>query len=106
MTPVKKTKEKAEAEEQGETKDEPEKKKEFEGQLTQLEATFTLDKVKILFALGEGSLDSRTYINSTFFYTKLKLRKIFRLLKCNSRELPSLKHQEGLENRGKDQLRS
>ena len=45
MTPVKKTKEKAEAEEQGETKEEPEKKKEFEGQLTQLEATFTLDKV-------------------------------------------------------------
>jgi len=47
MTPVLKTKEKVEAEE-NENKEPEEKKKEFEGQLTQLEATFTLDKVKIL----------------------------------------------------------
>jgi hypothetical protein len=47
MTPVLKTKEKVEAEE-NENKESEEKKKEFEGQLTQLEATFTLDKVKIL----------------------------------------------------------
>jgi hypothetical protein len=42
MTPVLKKKEEAEAEE---------KKKEFEGQLTQLEAMFTLDKVNILISL-------------------------------------------------------
>ncbi|CAF0895845.1 unnamed protein product [Rotaria sp. Silwood1] len=51
MTPVIKTKEKAEAEEnkdkQIQNKDTTEKKKEFEGQLTQLEATFTLDKIDI-----------------------------------------------------------
>ena len=46
MTPVKKTLEQAEAEEDGQTKIE-EKKKDVEGQLTQLEATFTLDKVII-----------------------------------------------------------
>jgi hypothetical protein len=45
MTPVKKTLEKVEAEENPEQKFE-EKKRDFEGQLTQLEATFTLDKVK------------------------------------------------------------
>jgi len=42
MTPVKKTLEKAEAEENPQ---EEKKKHDFEGQLTQLEATFTLDKV-------------------------------------------------------------
>ena len=46
MTPVKKTKEKVEAEEQQESPDAVEEKKQFEGQLTQLEAMFTLDKVK------------------------------------------------------------
>jgi len=45
MTPVKKDKEKAEAEEQTKNQDTEVKKKEFEGQLTQLEAMFTLDKV-------------------------------------------------------------
>jgi hypothetical protein len=40
MTPVKKTLEKAE-----ENLQEEKKKHDFEGQLTQLEATFTLDKV-------------------------------------------------------------
>lgn len=47
MTPVRKTLEKVEAEENSEEKIE-EKKSKFEGQLTQLEATFTLDKVKSL----------------------------------------------------------
>ena len=46
MTPVKKTKEKVEAEEQQESPNAVEEKKQFEGQLTQLEAMFTLDKVK------------------------------------------------------------
>jgi hypothetical protein len=46
MTPVKKTLEKADAEENSGERIE-EKKKDFEGQLTQLEATFTLDKVMI-----------------------------------------------------------
>lgn len=41
MTPVLKKKEQAEAE----NKDSDEKKKEFQGQLTQLEAKFSLDKV-------------------------------------------------------------
>lgn len=50
MTPVKKNLEKAEAEENA-NKDPEEKKKEFEGQLTQLEATFSLDNVKILIIL-------------------------------------------------------
>jgi hypothetical protein len=49
MTPVKKTLEKAEAEENSEEQIEKQqvtgKKSDFEGQLTQLEATFTLDKV-------------------------------------------------------------
>jgi hypothetical protein len=54
MTPVQKTKEKVEAEENTEEqliakKDAEEKKKEFEGQLTQLEAVFTLEKVMIRF---------------------------------------------------------
>lgn len=51
MTPVLKTKEKVKAEENKDKKivkqDTIEKKKEFEGQLTQLEAIFTLDKVKL-----------------------------------------------------------
>jgi len=51
MTPVLKTKEKVEAEE-NKDKEPEEKKNEFEGQLTQLEATFTLDKVKILVYLN------------------------------------------------------
>lgn len=49
MTPVKKTLEKVEAEENPDESPEEkteEKKTKFEGQLTQLEATFTLDKVK------------------------------------------------------------
>lgn len=49
MTPVKKTLEKVEAEENSDESPEEkteEKKTKFEGQLTQLEATFTLDKVK------------------------------------------------------------
>jgi hypothetical protein len=53
MTPVVKKKEEAEAEE-NENKEAEEKKKELEGQLTQLEATFTLDKVRIFFALNLG----------------------------------------------------
>jgi hypothetical protein len=52
MTPVKKDKEKAEAEEeQTKNQDTEVKKKEFEGQLTQLEAMFTLDKVTNLIFL-------------------------------------------------------
>ncbi|CAF3939022.1 unnamed protein product [Rotaria sp. Silwood2] len=51
MTPVLKTKEKAEAEENKDNQiqgiDTNEKKKEFEGQLTQLEAIFTLDKIAV-----------------------------------------------------------
>jgi predicted membrane protein len=51
MTPVKKTLEKAEAEENSEgeieKKQVEQKKSDFEGQLTQLEATFTLDRVTI-----------------------------------------------------------
>ncbi|CAF3899768.1 unnamed protein product, partial [Rotaria magnacalcarata] len=51
MTPVKKTKEKAESEENKgkkvKTPDTNEKKKEFEGQLTQLEAAFTLDRIDV-----------------------------------------------------------
>lgn len=46
MTPVKKTKEKVEAEEQQENPSAVEEKKQLEGQLTQLEAMFTLDKVR------------------------------------------------------------
>ena len=60
MTPVRKTLEKAEAEENDEESSEQrvekkpidEKKTEYEGQLTQLEATFTLDKVNLLFAFA------------------------------------------------------
>jgi hypothetical protein len=44
MTPVKKTLEKVEAEENSDEQI-VKKEKEFEGQLTQLEATFRLDKV-------------------------------------------------------------
>jgi hypothetical protein len=49
MTPVQKAKEKVEAEanSEGQQKATEEKKKEFEGQLTQLEATFTLDKINL-----------------------------------------------------------
>jgi len=48
MTPVVKTKEKAEAEENENKEPAEEKKKELEGQSTQLEATFQLNKVKVL----------------------------------------------------------
>ena len=48
MTPVLKTKEKADAEDNGTKEPEAEKKPESENQLTQLEATFKLDKVNII----------------------------------------------------------
>ncbi|UJR10669.1 hypothetical protein I4U23_014864 [Adineta vaga] len=47
MTPVKKSKEKVEAEEQLENPDKVEEEKKFEGQLTQLEAKFTLDRIDL-----------------------------------------------------------
>jgi hypothetical protein len=52
MTPVLKTKEKAEAEENANKEPTEETKKEFEGQLTQLEATFKLNKVTRIFLRG------------------------------------------------------
>ncbi|CAF3586652.1 unnamed protein product [Adineta steineri] len=59
MTPVKKTKEKVEAEEQPEKKDTEEKKKESEGQLTQLEATFTLDKIDLLIDKAASEINDK-----------------------------------------------
>ena len=72
MTPVMKTKEKAEAEENANKEPTGETKKEPEGQLTQLEATFKLHEVKNLFSKSSSSL----LLVERLVYTSTKLQVI------------------------------
>ncbi|CAF0945953.1 unnamed protein product [Adineta ricciae] len=77
MTPVKKTKEKVEAEEQQESSSAVEEEKQFEGQLTQLEAMFTLDKIDIHIdkATSDTNIDEpflRVTLQSITANTKIK----------------------------------
>ncbi|CAF2796909.1 unnamed protein product [Rotaria sp. Silwood2] len=81
MTPIRKTKEKVEAEEnkdkQIQSTDKIEKKNEFEGQLTQLEAKFTLDKINVHIdkSMNENNEDApflRITLESIVAQTKIK----------------------------------
>jgi hypothetical protein len=95
MTPVMKTKEKAEAEENANKEPTEETKKEFEGQLTQLEATFKLHEVKNFLSKLSSSLilfERLIYTSTNLRMTRILINHFYVYHWKQSSQLQPLKH--------------